>query len=388
MIEIRVIPKYADLLFDKSSDLILYGSAGAGKSYFAAQKTLVYGLQYPVSKILVTRKTFPALRITSLALIRELFEKYRIPYEENKAEGVITLPNRSLIYFKSLDDPKKIRSLNLDFAWIEQAEEITYSDYMEIKRRMRGNAGYLQVLMTVTPEGYDHWIYQYFWEGKRGKKVHFSYKDNKKLPEQYIEELEKLKDTDEELYRKYVLGEWGKLTNSIYNNWSIGEIEKIDEWIGGVDFGFNNPSVFLLIGVGDNQIYVKKEIYRRGLTNREFGELILNLLKESGISKDINIYCDSAEPDRIEELKRMGLNTYPAEKEVLVGIDFVKRQKIFIDPECVNTIKEIKGYKWETDKNGNVLDKPVKFNDHSMDALRYALYTHLGRRREVKIIWL
>ena len=54
----------------------------------------------------------------------------------------------------------------------------------------------------------------------------------------------------------------------------------------------------------------------------------------------------------------------------------MKRQKIYIHPDCTDTISEMKTYKWKEDRNGNVLDEPVKFRDHLMDALRYALYTH------------
>ena len=61
----------------------------------------------------------------------------------------------------------------------------------------------------------------------------------------------------------------------------------------------------------------------------------------------------------------------------LEGIDFVKRFKLHIHPRCVNTIKEIQGYSYRKDRNGNILDEPVKAFDHAMDAMRYAIYSHL-----------
>ncbi|MGB4714956.1 MAG: terminase large subunit, partial [Defluviitoga tunisiensis] len=92
--------------------------------------------------------------------------------------------------------------------------------------------------------------------------------------------------------------------------------------------------------------------------------------------KNCEIYADSAEPARITEIARAGFNVYPAEKSVKDGIDFVKRKMIYLYEECANAAREIQMYKWKEDRKGNVLDEPVKFNDHAMDALRYAVYTY------------
>jgi len=47
-------------------------------------------------------------------------------------------------------------------------------------------------------------------------------------------------------------------------------------------------------------------------------------------------------------------------------------------------LKEIQTYSWRTDRQGNILEQPVKFNDHAMDAIRYAVYTWhpLSQRRK------
>jgi len=98
-------------------------------------------------------------------------------------------------------------------------------------------------------------------------------------------------------------------------------------------------------------------------------------MNELNISKSIPIYADSAEPNRIEEIASAGYNIYPADKSVKDGIDYVKRKKKHIHRESHNLIKELKFYKWKTDRNGNIEDEPVKFNDHGCDALRYGCYT-------------
>ena len=97
------------------------------------------------------------------------------------------------------------------------------------------------------------------------------------------------------------------------------------------------------------------------------------------------VLTQRAEPARIEEIKRAGFRVYPAQKDVADGLDFVKRQRLFIHKDCANVIKEIQGYKYKEDKDGNVIDEPIKFADHLMDAMRYAIYTHLWRPKSFSL---
>jgi phage terminase large subunit len=128
---------------------------------------------------------------------------------------------------------------------------------------------------------------------------------------------------------------------------------------------------------------VKELLYENNLTNEE----LINRLKELIIDKNMPIYADSEEPARIEEIYKCGFNIYPAEKSVKDGIEFLKRFKIYCQKNDVNFLKEIKNYKWQVDKNGNIIEgKPVKFNDHLIDALRYAVYTHLKDKYNIRDI--
>jgi len=84
-----------------------------------------------------------------------------------------------------------------------------------------------------------------------------------------------------------------------------------------------------------------------------------------GISKTDDIYCDSAEPDRIPELCNTGYNAKPSRKDVKAGIDFVKGSTIHVDATCSPNIStEYNNYKWKETKDGKSLDEPVKAFDH------------------------
>jgi phage terminase large subunit len=104
---------------------------------------------------------------------------------------------------------------------------------------------------------------------------------------------------------------------------------------------------------------------------------VIDRLKTLGIEKWDDLYCDAAEPKTIESIVRGGFNAKPANKDVTEGIKTVKATPLFIHQDSVNLLKEIKNYRWKTDRNGNKLDAPVKFNDHILDALRYGIFSKL-----------
>ena len=330
----------------------------------------------------------PSLRVTCWELIISLLREYGEDVEIKTTSHEIHFPNGSRIHFipvylNSGEKNERLKSTTWDWIWAEEATEFTLTDIKELNATLRGQKGWRQMILTFNPpKRATHWIYSWYDlkdRYKNAERIHFHYSDNPFLPQDYIDELESLKDMDEGLYRRYAKGEWRVDTQEelIYSNWDVEPLEgDVDEWIGGMDFGYNNPSVFLLLGLRDGEVFIHREIYVRHMTNREFGERVIALLDDMGMGRSIPIYADAAEPARIEELYMMGLNVYPAAKEILKGIDTVKKFRLHVDPLCMNTKAELESYAWQKDKDGNLLDKPVKAFDHAMDALRYALYSH------------
>jgi phage terminase large subunit len=230
--------------------------------------------------------------------------------------------------------------------------------------------------LSFNPVSSQSWLKRYFFdrEPENTTIIKTTYKDNRFIDEEYKKVIEELKETDYTYYQIYGLGNWGTPGNLIYHNYKVTENmpEQFDEIIYGLDFGYNNPSALVRVGLKDKNVYILQELYESKLTNADLIEKLKPLIE----NKNSNIYGDTAEPQRIEEISRAGYNIYPSDKSVKDGIDYVKRQKIYIHPDCDNVIAEMQTYKWKEDRNGNVLDEPVKFRDHLMDALRYCLYTH------------
>lgn len=370
---------------DMTRHLMILGSAGSGKTIFASTKVILYALKYPNARIGVFRQTLPSLRETAWREIVELLEKYQIEFKENKSNGLVTLSNGSTISFTPVDDEKKLRSLNLDFVYIEQCEEITEEAFIELDLRIRNEVSKRyggQMLVVVQPSSKSHWLYRLFYQEKANdedyKKIHFSYLDNPFLPEEQKKVYEGLRETNYERYLTHTLGEWVSSSKQIFtNNWSVGfDRQYFNYYVGGIDFGWNNPACFLLCGVYDDEFYILDEVYKTEMTNSEFLDEINIVLERNGLSYNSldAVYCDSADPEKIEVFHRNGLNTYPSVKNVKAKIHTAQETRIHIKECCVNLIREMPMYQWRKNKLGEILDEPVKKDDHSIDALCYAIY--------------
>lgn len=352
---------------------------------FACVKTILYATEHPDARCYVFRQTLPSLKKTAWLEIRKLLDQLHIVYKENKSDGVITLDNDATISFIPLDDPKKVRSLNGDWAYIEQCEEISKDAYDEITLRIRGKCqaeDFGQILSVVQPESKSHWLYKRFYKIKANdpdfKVIHFSYKDNPYLSEEAIKYYDSLKELDPDKYRTHTLGEWITGSKQIFtDNWSVGfDRNTFSYYTGGVDFGWNVPSAFVLTGWYDEECYVLDEVYQAELTTDEFLDKIRECLVRNDLGFDDldGVYADASSPENIEVFCREGLNTYPSVKNVNAKIETTKMTRIHVHPRCVNLIRELDGYQWKKDKDGNILDIPVKKDDHATDALMYDVY--------------
>ena len=390
MVELVLSDKQFEHIDDTTRHLMIQGSAGSGKTIYASTKVILYALKYPNARVGVFRQTLPSLRETAWREIDELLDKYGIDYKENKSNGIITLSNGSTISFTPLDDEKKIRSLNLDYVYVEQAEEITEEAYIELDLRIRNEVSkkhYGQMLLVVQPSSKTHWLYRLFYQYKVNdpdyKKIHFSYLDNPFLPEEQKKVYEGLKETNYEKYLTHTKGLW--ITNSkqiFVKNWSVGfDRTFFDFYVGGIDWGYNSPACFLLCGVYDEEFYVLGEVYRAEMLNDEFLSRISDLLTGFDLTfSDLDtVYCDSADPEKIRYFFEAGLNTYPSVKDVKAKIETAQSTTIHIAEGCDNLIREMPMYEWKKDRNGELLDEPRKVDDHSVDALCYAIYGVRGK---------
>jgi len=355
----------------------LVGGGGSGKSFAIAQYILLNRF-LSGHKILVLRKTMPSLKMTVFQLMKDLVTEYNIPARLNKADYTYTSKiNKGFINFTGLDDPEKIKSGNFDTIWVEEATDLTLDDYRQLKLRLGRDTNDAEIIFSYNPISAIHWLKVEVIDKIKNIKVHKSnYKMNPYLSQTFIDELESLIDQDLNYYNIYVLGEWGVLENVIYPHWTridkMPEVPEVDEVIYGIDFGYEAPNVLTAIGIKEKNAYIKELIYQNHITNEEFIKKVDSLK----LNKNSYFYADCAEPDRILEFYNAGYNIIEANKDILDGIDCVKRYNLHITSDSPNAIKEFGSYSRKKDRMGRVLEDPIKWNDHTCDATRYALYTH------------
>lgn len=366
-------------------EVFFYGGAGAGKSYSVADKILIQpSAQERKIKALVVRKTLPSLRRTCIPLIEQRAELFNINYSLNKTDFKAVYNGNSEIHYVSMNnraDYEKVKSItDVDIIWIEELNELSREAFDLLKLRLRGGLGlYKQLIGTFNPIGTTSWVYDYlFVEKNKAKAIHTTVYDNPFIDKEYIQALEALKDTNSNLYKIYCRGEFGDIEGAIYSKYKVVESlpdKKIDDIFYGLDFGFNNPTALVKIYMIDGVPYLGELIYESKLTNQD----LIKKMKGLNIGREI-IYCDSAEPNRIKELRDEGFRARDSNKSVIDGIDFVKNLELNILEGSENIIKEIASYSYEKNIDGKFLEIPVKFKDHLMDAIRYGLYTHLAHK--------
>ena len=375
--------------FDARAQILLnVGGAGSSKSHSIAQVLITKFANCPNRKIAICRKTFPSLRLTAYKLILDLLKEYRVYGRilHDKSHNTLTNPtNGAYISFLSVDDPEKIKSTEWNDIWLEEANEFTWDDWFIIQTRLRAKSTPEfpnKIYFSLNPSDEQGWINQRLMVtetfAERLEVIHSTYRNNPFLDKNYVLLLESLKDQDENAYNIYAEGKWGVLSNIIYQPYELLQEFPNDpepDIIYGVDFGFNNPTAVIEIQIKDlTDCYLRELLYKTHLTNGQLIDNLKELIPDEHRHRPL--YADTAEPNRIEELCNAGFNAYPSDKDVNIGIDFCKRHKFYTLPSNVNLNKERATYKWRQDKNGNVLDEPVKYMDHLMDAKRYAVYTH------------
>jgi len=377
--------KFSKYVGNQKRYMVWKGGAGSGKSHAAAQLLLFRMLNEPVNhRLLLVRKVHKTIRQSQFQLISDKISGWGMSslFDVNKTDMTFTYkPNGNQFLSAGLDDVEKIKSIErITSIWIEEATEVEEKEFDQLDMRLRGEIGtYKQILLTFNPIDANHWIKRRFFDSNLEDCVidESTAWQNPWIDRQYLKVLDNLKKQDRVLYEIYALGKWGILEGLIYHNWETCKVwpEVFDETIYGLDFGFNNPTALLEINYKDSNIYEKELLYKAGLTNADLIAILPSLIPD----KKKYVFADCAEPARIEEMRRAGWNVWESDKSVKDGIDACKRVQIFVHPESQNDIKELGGYKWKEDKNGNAIDEPVKWMDHLQDCRRYAHYTYIKK---------
>jgi len=386
--DLKINAKYK--VFDSDSRyFVVTGGRASGKSFSIALILLL--LTYEKGhKILFTRYT---LKSASISIIPEFIEKLELlscgaDFNITKDE-IVNLKTGSSIIFRGIktatgDQTANLKSLQgITTFVLDEAEELTDEDIfnkIDLSVRVKGVDN--RVVIIMNPSTKEHFIYRRFFESRGvqegvNKKVgdttyiHTTYLDNlENVNESFLSIINDMKVRRPEKYRLDILGGWlSKAEGVIFQNWTIGEFKEVAPSVFGQDYGFSNDENTLVrvsIDRGNKKIYLKEELYEKGLKTSELIEI------NKSIAGDSLIIGDSSEPRLIAEMQDAGVNIEGAVKgadSVRYGINLMLDYDLVVTDDSLNLIKELNNYVWLSKKSATPCDA---FN-HILDACRYSI---------------
>ncbi len=375
---------------------VVKGSRASKKSKTTALWYITNMMKYKDANTLVIRKTFRTLKDSCFTELKWAINRLGVLKHWKITESPLELeyiPTGQKIYFRGLDDPLKVTSITVNngflcWLWIEEAYEISNEDdFNVLDESIRGKVNdnlFKQITLTFNPWNEHHWIKKRFFDSQDTNvlAITTNYLCNEWLDSADKIVFDTMKKNNPRRYQVAGLGEWGIVDGLVFENFEeldfdINQIRQLPNIKSafGLDFGYtNDPTAFWcgLVDTNNKIIYVFDEIYEKGLQN----EAIYNEILQKGYSKE-KITADCSEPKSIDRLRELGLyhikGARKGKDSIIHGIDFILEFKIVIHPRCVNFLREISNYTWDTDRYGKKINKPIDDFNHLMDAMRYAL---------------
>ena len=383
--------KQLDSYRNSSARINLFeGPVRAGKSFIALIRWLEFCRNGPEGPLIICGRTDKTIKRNIILPLQELVGKH-VQYSIGKGE--VKLYNR-IMYVVGANDERaeaKIRGSEFAGALLDEVSLLPENFFKMLLSRLSIDGA--KLFASTNPDSHYHWLKRDFIDRKNDldiKIFSFNIRDNPSLGEKYIQDLSK--EYQGLWYKRYILGEWVLADGAVYDFFDDHHIIQMppgpaDYYIVGVDYGTTNPCVFSLIGYNAGyypNMWIEKEYYydsKKELRQKSDYEYTLDFIEFIRGFNVKSIYIDPSAASFKQELKRNGIyNVIDAENDILPGIRFqsqlLSNGTYKICSNCTETLKEYRNYLWDSKASERGEDKPLKRFDHSMDAQRYALYTH------------
>lgn len=420
--------KQAEFFTAPEKYVAYFGGVGNGKSFIGIVTCMFWVLSFPNNSWLIGRRSNKDTRKTIMADFMKIIPKDTVD-SLNKYEGILTLKNKSVVYFSNLWDEEKeteqLLSLNLGGYVMEQAEQCPEKVHTDLNGRIRlvlpdldlGNGEVIKFqrkgLMIGNPTNKGSWIYKRFMIDKNPlyKMISAPTDSNPFLPEDYKQDL--LRSNPEWWLKKYYYGSWDDPSGLIYPEFSE-EIHVVQgfkipsNWLRFVviDPGWSDPTAVLWIALSPyDEVWVYREYYKEGVRAKDVCHAIKSMSGDEPImqyiidgkggtqtSKDtgkrlVDVYYENGIPCELSDneintgIERVGrLLNYRLKKEPNGlrdqwgrRLDLETKNKLFIFASCKNCIDEFYNYKWDDRRNEemNSKNKPRDAHNHTLDDIRY-----------------
>lgn len=393
--------------------ILISGGRDSGKTFVVGCFSGVATSQFD-HRILYTRQTMAS---TANSIVKALDKRLELlgidgnykfannEYSSTIGKGLISITGQKTSSGQQTAKLKSIEDYSIFIT--DEGEELSgFDEWNKIKRSIRAQDVQCIAVILFNPSTKSHWIYEKFYEGITSGfngvidnvlYIHTTYLDNgeenmaahnwteyeqlRQSYEYYLSltpELQKLCDrkivNEYKEYKYTILGGFRPKAEGVIFDYTIGDfVEPEYGVVYGADQGWTHPSTVIKVNVDKKRrrIYAKEVYYKTEKTTAQ----IYNAIKdEVGFTR---IWCDSAAPMFIADLKSMGLNTKEVKKPKIVdSINSMLGYELIIDKNSLNLQTELDLYRWADKKK----EEPVDANNHGIDAIRYSFTMKIKER--------
>lgn len=371
-----------------------WGGRGSGKSHAFAILSVLRASREPGLRVLCVREVQKSLDQSVKFLLESYIRKLSLPGFRILYTHIET-PGDGRILFEGMQNhtADSIKSLEgADVCWVEEAQALSQRSFDLLRPTIRKPGS--ELWFSWNPSDPKDPVDSFF-RGDAGAPpnatvVNANYLDNPYFPDVLKQDMEWDKRRDPDKYAHVWLGGYKQASEArVFHNWEVRDFDTPEHarFFFGADWGFSvDPTVLVRCWIDGRTLYVDAEAYRIGCAIEDTPALFDTV---EG-SRKWPLIADSARPETIDHMRKHGFtNMKPAKKgagSVQDGVEFIKNYDVVVHPRCKHVADELAFYKYKTDsKTGEVLPVLEDKNNHTIDALRYALETQ--RRTVTPAIW-
>lgn len=314
-------------------------------------------------------------------ILQELSNKYGINFNFDK-HGNFELFGVKVVlaYTGSIAGLGAIRGMTAWGAYLNEASLANELVFKEILDRCSADGS--RIICDTNPDNPQHWLKTTYIDNasdeSRIVSHHFVLEDNTWLDPQYIKDT-KARTPKGMFYDRDILGMWVSGEGMVYQDFdknrmsvTADELPTNLEYFAGVDWGFEHHGSIVVCGKDyrTGKVYLVEEHTKQYKQIDYWVKLAKKLQNKYG---SMVFHADSARPEYVARFQEEGLETYNANKNIMLGIEtcakLIAEDKFRVNSDGVDEFyNEIYQYIWN-EKTG----KPVKEGDHAMDSFRYAI---------------
>lgn len=387
-IEVNLYPIQDQFVFDESRYVAFVAGRNSGKTFSGALKAYLWARKGGLG--IIAAPNFPMLIHGAQRQFLHRLDTLGIEYRQNKTEGWIYIYTYNAeVLFATLESESRVRGPNFTWGWVDELDYLADATVWKALKGAVRDGDSPQLFATTTPKGkrivWQEWILDADNNHKLYKAT--TYDNPFSGSDDYVGGL----GYSGRFFEQEINASFVSFEGLVYDGFDREQhIATVDcaEWrtVFGVDVGSRNPTAILVIRIaGDDRVHIEAERYQRNMSSSD----ILDAVRTDADARNPEtIYIDPSAAGYIRDLQRESYPVVKANNDVLEGIGRVTdviAHGFTIDPSCVQTIAEFESYRFPDGGRQGSVDKPVKENDHAMDAFRYAMLGEAVGQPEVRV---